>query len=470
MMDFSKHLALGEKACAFLSDSPDPFHAVENSVLKLKSVGFTELHVGDAFSGTIGPGGKYYYTFNNSTLLAFTVGELYAPGDGFVILGGHTDSPNLKVKPRSKKEQHGCMQLGVECYGGGLWHTWFDRDLGMSGRLLIRNENGSISQKLVKLDQPVARVSTLCIHLQSPEERASFLVNKETHMIPTVGTSPKSLLEKGSEEQLNEWQKGHDAALLNALAAKAGVDKNSIVDMELNMFDVQPASLGGFQKEFLNSARLDNLATVFCSIESLMAFSADLTGSKDVCLVALFDHEEVGSDSAHGAGSPIMGEAVQRISTALGSNPGVLDPDLYAASLRKSFVLSVDMAHAIHPNYPSKHESNHAPQLNGGVVIKTNSNQRYTTNAITGFVVRELARSASLPIQEFVVRNDCPCGSTIGPIISANTGIRTVDIGMPQLSMHSCREMMGVADLTNGVELFKKYFQGFREIDDKLEG
>ena len=469
-MDYSKHFVLGEKACAFLTNSPDPFHAVENSVVKLKSVGFIELKTGDPFGGKITTGGKYYYTVNNSTLVAFTVGQNYKAGDGFVILGGHTDSPTLKIKPRSRQEKHGCLLLGVECYGGGLWHTWFDRDLGISGRLLVKEENGSIVQNLVKIDQPVARVSTLCIHLQSAEERKAFAVGMEDHTAPIIATTPKSLLEQGSEEQLNEWQKGHDALLLTAIAKKAGVHKDSIVDMELNMFDIQPASLGGFQTEFLNSARLDNLATVFCSIEALMEFSSDLSTSKDVCLVALFDHEEVGSQSAHGAGSPIMADAVNRISTALGNHPGILDPDLHAASLCKSFVLSVDMAHAIHPNYASKHESNHAPKLNGGVVIKTNSNQRYTTNAVTGFIVRELARSASLPIQEFVVRNDCPCGSTIGPIISANTGIRTVDVGMPQLSMHSCREMMGIADLTNGLELFKAYFRSFRGIDDKLKG
>jgi aspartyl aminopeptidase len=217
-----------------------------------------------------------------------------------------------------------------------------------------------------------------------------------------------------------------------------------MADMELNLYDVQPASLGGLANEFLYSARLDNLATVFCSIEALVDHSSDLSKANDVSLVALFDHEEIGSQSAHGAGSPVMGEAVRRISFALAGE--TYNPDVYARCVRNSFVLSCDQAHAVHPNYASKHEANHAPKLNGGVVIKTNSNQRYTTNGVTGFVIRELGRKANVPIQEFVVRNDCPCGSTIGPIISANTGIRTVDVGMPQLSMHSCREVMGIAD------------------------
>mmetsp|Transcript_12362 Transcript_12362/g.20480 ORF Transcript_12362/g.20480 Transcript_12362/m.20480 type:complete len:470 (-) Transcript_12362:91-1500(-) len=469
MADYTKHVAFAEKACEFLTASPDPFHAVANCVVKLEAAGFTALRKRDPFAGKLASGGKYYYTINHSTLVAFTVGAKYKSGNGFVILGGHTDSPNLKVKPRSKKEAHGCLQLGVECYGGGLWHTWFDRDLGLSGRVLVRGNDGAITQKLVNLNTPVARVSTLCIHLQSAEERKAFTVNKENHTVPIIGTH--TLLQQGSEDQLNEWQKGHEPLLLKAIAAKAGIEVKDIADMELNLYDVQPASLGGLiQKEFLNSARLDNLATVFCSTEAIVDYSADLSESEDICMITMFDHEEVGSQSAHGAGSPVMMEAVRRISDSLSDTPGSLNPDLYSCCIRKSFVLSVDMAHAIHPNYSAKHESNHAPKLNGGTVIKTNANQRYTTNAVTGFFVRELAREAGLPVQEFVVRNDCPCGSTIGPIISSRTGIRTVDIGMPQLSMHSCREVMGIADLTHGYELFKTYFKNFRSVDDKLEG
>lgn len=335
--------------------------------------------------------------------------------------------------------------MGVECYGGGLWYTWFDRDLGISGRVLIRNPSGKIEQRRVNLATPIARVSTLCIHLQTAEERKAFVVNKEIHTSPILGT--QTVLEKGAEEQLNastDLENRHESALLEVIAKQIGVNVSDMVDMELNLYDVQPACLGGLASEFLYSARLDNLATVFCGIEALVDHSADLSQDKDVCLVALFDHEEIGSQSAHGAGSPVMEEAVRRISSSLAGED--FNPDVYASCIRNSFVLSCDQAHAIHPNYASKHESNHAPKLNGGVVIKTNSNQRYTTNGVTGFVVRELGRQANVPIQEFVVRNDCPCGSTIGPIISANTGIRTVDIGMPQLSMHSCREVMGIAD------------------------
>mmetsp|Transcript_7790 Transcript_7790/g.10646 ORF Transcript_7790/g.10646 Transcript_7790/m.10646 type:complete len:484 (-) Transcript_7790:391-1842(-) len=483
MTDFSSHIPLAEKACEFLSSSPDPYHAVKNVISKLEGVGYVRLSKREPFSGKLEPGGKYYYTLNKTTLVAFAVGPKYKPGNGFKVIGGHTDSPNLKVRPRSKRSAaSGCIQLGVDCYGGGLWHTWFDRDLGISGRVLVREkkeEEDKVVQKFVKIDKPVARVSTLCIHLQSADERRAFQVKKEDHLMPILGT--QTALENGVKDQLtggdgagdDAWRKEQEPLLLKLLASELDVDVKDIADFELNLFDTQPATLGGVTSEFLYSARLDNLATCFVSCEAL----ADYTDSevfKDDCeisLVALFDHEEVGSDSAQGAGSPVMAEAVKRISTALSPDQGSLNLDIYGASIRKSFVLSVDMAHAVHPNYASKHEKYHSPKMNAGVVIKANQNQRYATNTITGFLMREIARKAGLmPLQEFVVRNDCPCGTTIGPIISANTGMRTIDIGMPQLSMHSCREVMGIADLTNCLELFKAFFQYFRKIDNNLEG
>jgi aspartyl aminopeptidase len=486
-----KYVPLAEKACAFLSASTDPFHAVQNSVERLHRAGFQKLATNAPLTNAIQAGGKYYYTVEHSTLVAFCVGPAYQAGNavGFHMIGGHTDSPNLKVKPRSKRTPgaaaSGCTLLGVECYGGGLWHTWFDRDLSISGRVLVRTNSNStstsptsstssspssIQQRLVKLKDPIARISTLCIHLQSAEERKGFAVNKENHTAPIVATegsttivsdandTAKTALEQDAQNQVNvsstgtvqnnndaSWREGQEPLLLQAIADELQVNVEEIIDFELNLYDTQPAVVGGIGKEFLYSARLDNLATVFCMTESLADYATALPAdSEDVSLVVAFDHEEVGSTSAQGAGSPVMQDAVQRISAAL--NGGRIAPDLYTACIRKSFILSVDQAHAIHPNYASKHEAAHAPKLNAGVVIKTNSNQRYATNGLTGFVVRELGRLANIPIQEFVVRNDCPCGSTIGPTISASTGIRTVDAGMPQLSMHSCREVMGIAD------------------------
>lgn len=479
MKDINTFIPFAQKACDFLTASPDPYHSVLNNIVKLEGAGYVVLSKRDAFAGKVEAGGKYYYTFNKTTLVAFSIGLKYQPGNGFKIIGGHTDSPNLKVKPNSKLSGSGCVMLGVECYGGGLWHTWLDRDLGISGRVLVRTKSDDgkemIQQKFIKVNKPVARVSSLCIHLKTVEERKSLTVNKETQMAPILGTA--GILQEGVKQQLSGqedyWKSKQDPYLLQLIAKELDIGVKDIADFELNLFDTQPACLGGMRDEFLYSARLDNQATCFVSIEGLIAHSNSevFDTDTDISMVCLFDHEEVGSASAHGAGSPIVLEAVRRISTALSDNPGTLNPDLFSASIRKSFIFSVDQAHAVHPNFPSKHEKNHSPFMNSGVVMKTNQNQSYTTNGVTGFIVREIARKAGItPLQEFVVRNDCPCGSTIGPILSANTGIRTVDAGMPQLSMHSCREVMGIADLTHGLELFQAFFKHFREVDDCLEG
>lgn len=412
----ARGLALAEKACAFLTASTDPFHAVKSCVTKLEAAGFTKLP-NAALSGQVKAGGKYYYTVEHSTLVAFTVGQQYVAGSGgFHIIGGHTDSPNLRVKPHSKKpSKAGSIQLGVQCYGGGLWHTWFDRDLSLSGKVLVRNtDTGKIQHRLVNLEDPVARVSTLCIHLQSAEERKGFAVNKEDHTSPIIATSnslePSKELEQGAAEQINgdSWREGQEPALLQAVADALKVNVSQIADFDLSLYDVQPASVGGINKEFLYSARLDNLATVFCAVTAIEQHSADLTNDQDISVVVFFDHEEVGSTSLNGAGSPVMEQAVRRISAAL--NSGTDSPDLYANTIAKSFCLSIDQAHALHPNYASKHESQHAPTINGGVVIKTNVNQRYATNSTTAFMVRELAKKSGMPIQEFCGKDVCVCG------------------------------------------------------------
>lgn len=418
--------------------------------------------------------------------MAFCVGDNYQAGQGgFKIIGGHTDSPNLKIKPRSKKHASGCIQLAVECYGGGLWHTWFDRDLGLSGRVMVRNEEtNQIEPKLVLVDRCLVRIPTLAIHLQTAKEREAFKVNKEDHLVPILATMAQQALETGTVEGVSNekefstekevplkdgWTEYQEPLLLDLLASELNIDKQQIVDFELNLFDCQKSALGGAYSEFLHSARLDNLASCFMAVEGLVEYSSTdnaLVDDSDISMVALFDHEEVGSTSATGAGSPIIGEAVDRIYGAFVEQETA---DLYASSISKSFVLSVDQAHAIHPNYSTKHEKAHAPKMNDGMVIKRNSNQRYATTGVTGLVVREIARKAGLgPVQEFVVRNDCGCGSTIGPVISANTGIRAIDMGCPQLSMHSIRESMGTSDFTNGVNMFVAFFKHFREVDSSI--
>jgi aspartyl aminopeptidase len=478
-----EHLELARKAMHYFDMSSDPFHAVQISVDLLEQAGFEHLPDGQPYKGRVQAGGKYYFTRNKSTLVAFAIGNKYSPGNGFKIIGGHTDSPNLRVKPRSKRKGSGCTQIGVECYGGGLWHTWFDRDLGISGRVLVRNSNGRIEQRLVKINRAILRISNLAIHLQTKEEREAFKVNKEDHLSPILALEVKKALtgEKSEDEEEEEkdedvakdkkisdgWTEHQSPALLQLLANELNVEESDIADFELSLFDVQNAALGGAFSEFIHSARLDNLASCFMAVQALLDHAEDkLSDDSDISMIFLYDHEEVGSSSAIGAASPIMGESVQRISAALCND----DPDVYDACIRKSFCLSSDQAHAVHPNYASKHAKYHQPRMNEGMVIKRNSNQRYATSAVTGFLIREIARKAKLPpVQEFIVRQDCGCGSTIGPVISAATGIRTIDMGCPQLSMHSIRETMGICDLTNGLALFKAFFEHFRDVDNSVE-
>jgi aspartyl aminopeptidase len=283
-------------------------------------------------------------------------------------------------------------------------------------------DEGSVSSRLVQFTDPMARISNLAIHLQSAEERVAFKVNKEDHTVPIIamdedkkksksveegggtGEIAATQLEKEAEAQLTAWHDGHEPLLLRRIADALGIEVGQIADVDLSLYDTQPAALGGMHKEFLYSARLDNLATVFCSVEALLCHaSANLATDENVSVIVCFDHEEVGSVSSHGAGSPVLQTAIDRIGTAL----GVSDVETKAMTLQNSFILSVDQAHAVHPNYAGKHEPQHAPMLNHGVVIKTNSNQRYTTNSLTGYVVRELGRKAGVPIQEFCGAYDC---------------------------------------------------------------
>jgi aspartyl aminopeptidase len=336
-------------------------------------------------------------------------------------------------------------------------------------------DGGNIRQELVKIDSAVLRIPNLAIHLQTTTEREAFKINKEDHLAPIIATAVKDSLggnknDKKSDDEEDDWRKRQEPLLVQLLASELDVDEKDIVDFELNLFDVQPATLGGVRSEFVHSARLDNLASCFLSLRGLINHveAGGVGNDADISMIAMFDHEEVGSSSATGAGSPIVSEAVRRISHALGA--GSDNPIVYDRAIQNSFVLSVDQAHAVHPNYASKHEQAHGPKMNGGMVIKRNSNQRYATNGITGLVVRELARRAGLPpVQEFVVRNDCGCGSTIGPIISTATGIRAIDMGCPQLSMHSIRETMGVRDFSHGLALFRAFFDDFSSVDGSIE-
>lgn len=368
------------------------------------------------------------------------------------MVGAHTDSCVLRLKPVSKRQSEGFLQFGVETYGGGMWHTWFDRDLGIAGRLMCKTKNG-LEQKLVNLNRPICRIPNLAVHFGGS---VPFEFNKETQLYPIAGLVEAELKRQGktaeeikkeeaedtSFQPLKKPHQRHLPYLLEQVAAEAGVDAESIEDFELILYDVQKSCLGGLNNELIFSARLDNLMMTYCAIQGLINSTGPSGKSLDdettIRLAAGFDHEEVGSTSAQGANSNMMLSIARRLSCVHGSsssdsdasydkvNPEVDLSTVFEQSLASSFLISADMAHSVNPNYAGKYEGEHKPVMNKGTVIKLNANQRYATNSPGVVLIQEMARRAKrasfdtrtegegVPLQLFVVRNDCPCGSTIG--------------------------------------------------------
>jgi aspartyl aminopeptidase len=474
----------------------------------------------DPWHSTLHPGGKYYLTRNGSSLIAFSIGEKWKPGNAIALLGAHTDSPCLRIKPVSKKQGDGFLQVGVEAYGGGLWHTWFDRDLSIAGRAMVRSKDGKITGKLLKVDRPILRIPTLAVHLDRQE---TFTFNKETQLFPIAGliaaelnkrSKDKADAEEDSEETtkddepkefkpLKNLEERHHPAVLDVIAEAAGAAVEDILDFEVVLYDTQKSVIGGINNELIFSPRLDNLMMTFCStiglIESVNATDSKKTDAS-ISLISLFDHEEIGSRTAQGADSNFLPAVLRRLSVTSFSDEGSSGADsestesfkdlsidsstAFEETLSKSFLISADMAHSVHPNYGSKYESDHRPEMNKGVVIKVNANARYATNSPGIVLLEEVARlakpattvssysksssSAGVPLQLFVVRNDSSCGSTIGPMLSAKMGMRTLDLGNPQLSMHSIRETGGVDDVEYAVRLFESYFEHFESVSDSI--
>jgi aspartyl aminopeptidase len=439
----------------FVNASPSPFHVVEEASKALLAKGFTLLKETDQWN--LKPEGKYFFTRNRSTIVAFVVGGAYKAGNGFNIIAAHTDSPNLRLKPHSASQSKGYLTVALEPYGGGLWHTWFDRDLTIAGRVIVGN-NDKYEQRLVHVQRPILRIPSLAIHLDRSVSEG-FKFNNQSHLgFAVLATEVK--------KQLDDVKGGnHHSMLLKLLSDELNVPVSQLLDFELMLCDSQKGVIGGITNEFIFSPRLDNQMMSFCALTSLLDTSdaPDLKDETRCRVVALFDHEEVGSESTQGAASTVMMSTVERIVSAFSTVP-----DLGAVALRKSFLISADMAHAVHPNYSEKHDPDHQPAMHKGTVIKNNSNQRYATNAVTGFLLRQLAGKNAIPVQEFIVRNDGPCGTTIGPILAAKCGMRTIDVGIAQLSMHSIREMCGVDDVDHTIKLFRAFFSQFTKLDESL--
>ena len=406
-----------QQLCAFLDASPTPFHGVSTMVSLLSEAGFTELSVDQSWS--LKQGGKYYVVRNGSSIVAFVNGSEAVSKSGVRIVGAHTDSPCPMLKPQPEIQKGGFCQLGVEIYGGALLNPWFDRDLSIAGRVVYKDANQELKQTLINFKHPVATIPSLAIHLDRN-------ANKDRTINPQTDIPPIVKLNMGNQKSQN---------FRDILQQQFLTDQDQVMDFELCLFDTQPAAMVGLEKEFLASGRLDNLLSCFVATQALI--KADGT---QTCIMACNDHEEVGSVSAVGADGPFLESVISKIAA---NESGSLD---ISAVMDKSLLISCDNAHAVHPNYMDKHDAGHLPSINGGPVIKTNVKQRYATNSVTSSRFKHLCEQASVPVQQFVSRADMGCGSTIGPIASSRLGVATIDVGIPQLAMHSCRELTGSKD------------------------
>jgi len=451
---------------AFLTKaSGSPFVASKVVRDLLLEAGFQELD--EAAHWKLELGKKYFFVRNGAAVHAFSIGAKYDLETGaFAIAGAHTDNPALRLKPRSKTQSVGSSLASIETYGGGIWQTWFDRNLGVAGKALVLSHGDDskieIKTHVVSIKKPLFYIPTVAPHLDQPYANG-FQVNKEVHLRAVFGTDCKQ-----SQDQLNpamiagSGNAKHDPRLIALVAKELGVPVGDIVGLDLRLCDCEPATVGGVENDYVFGQGIDNLNGTFCTTMGLIRASKDLTNQKNVCLVNLFDHEECGSLSAQGAQANIVADTIERIMRGVAKDPLAVDiRELAFRAARRSLILSADNSHAVHPNFTEKHTYLDPPVLNGGPVIKHNVNQRYASDVEGTAIVILLCKKHGVPIQEFVIRQDTNCGTTIGPTTGANTGIRTVDIGNAQLCMHSIREMVGAKDIENMIRLLNAFFTDY---------
>ncbi len=408
---------------AFISASPSPFHAVQSAVRRLNDAGF--VRIDEQAPWPTAPG--RYLIVRDGSVIAYSTAVSH-PQAGFRIIGAHTDSPNLRLRPQPDRTSAGFSQLAVEVYGGALLNSWLDRDLGLSGRVTVetgsgKTGSGTLETILIALDEPLLRVPQLAIHLDRSIAAEGLRLNPQQHMTPVWGLDP-------------------DLDIRNFLGKRLNVNAEAILSWELMCHDLtEPRVLGADQSLFA-APRLDNQLSCHAAVTALVAATAsDSDSTNTVPLICLFDHEEVGSESASGAAGSMLETVLERIAIAAG-----LTREQYFSALASSVCFSADGAHATHPNYVERHEPSHHIELGAGPVIKHNESRRYASDAPGVALIVETANACSIPLQHFSSRGDIPCGSTIGPVTAARLGMRTIDLGVAQLSMHSARELCGATD------------------------
>ncbi|MGH3355719.1 MAG: M18 family aminopeptidase [Nocardioidaceae bacterium] len=404
--------------CAYVDAAPSPFHACLQAAHRLEEAGFSRLRENEAWPRDPGR----YYLLRGGSLVAWSSEHADGPATPFRVVGAHTDSPNLRIKPQPDLSRAGWQLLGVEVYGAPLVNSWLDRDLGISGRVALRGSEGGVEQRLVKVDDPVLRVAQLAIHLDR-EVNEGLKLNPQEHLTPL-------------------WGVGGSPGDFRAYIGKAcEVDADDVLGWDLMTHDLTPSRRIGRDHDLVAAPRLDNLATSYAGMQAMVEAACSTPQRPCVPVLVLFDHEEVGSISERGAFSTLLPAVLERVVRAAG---GERD-DLHRA-LAGSVIASGDMAHATHPNYAERHDPEHRVAVNGGPVLKINAKLRYATDALGAGAFATACEQAGVPVQRFVSRSDMPCGSTVGPMTAALTGATTVDFGAPTLSMHSAREMCGAQD------------------------
>jgi aspartyl aminopeptidase len=426
-----------ERLVDFLDISPTPFHAVAEVARQLESKGYQRIELAE--ERDVLPVGTKAYVADGGSLFAFRIGRAPLVDGGWRIIAAHTDSPNLRLKPQPLVRSHGYIRLGLEVYGGVQVPTWVDRDLGMAGLVHLRDPSApdGMRSELVCIREPLCRIPTLAIHLNRTVNDDGLKLNKQTHL-PAVFT-----LEGDDEDPLR-----------SLIASELEVQATDILTWDLQLFDLQRPALAGARQEFVHSARLDNLASSHAGLEALLATDDDEPGEATAVL-ALFDHEEIGSQTARGANSRAL-DNVLRLTLRGSERQG---SGSFSRALANSWLVSADMAHAVHPAFADKHDKEHMPRINAGPVIKQNANQRYSTEGETSARWMLICERAEVPVQWYVHRTDLRCGSTVGPMLAARLGVRSIDIGNAMLSMHSIREQCGAEDHPMMIRAMAEFFR-----------
>ena len=419
----------------FIDESPSPWHAVKTIESQLALFQFEKLNETDIWSLELGR--RYYVVRGDSSIIAFVHGQKLVAETGFKIIGAHTDSPSLRIKSNPTRTVANLEQLNVEIYGGAILATFADRELSFAGRVNYQTETDELKQALVHFEKPLLRLPNLAIHLNRNVNEDGLKFQKQNEL---------NLIFANLNDQLPK------TAFLSLLASKLPNDMAKILAWDLNIFDTQKGNLWGANNEFFANGQIDNLASCHAAINALLDEHVLENDSTLVC--AFFDHEEVGSESHCGATGNFLMSILERISDSTAQTS-----QDFARTLARSFLISADMAHAYHPNFPAAYDANHPIYINQGVVIKINVNQRYTSDGVSEAMFMQWCEQAGVAYQLYSHRNDLPCGSTIGAMVSANTGIRGVDVGNPMWAMHSCRESAGVLDHYAMIDVMKCYFK-----------